>query len=215
MIQKEKEDGTFERDMEERKRRTALKDDRQNILLKDASLLTAFVCHECKFATATEDDLRFHVEKNHSRSAKSKMESSGEQGWRAYNPKRQCDQCSFFGFNMSEHLRQHHDPNLPHGCDSCGYRALTPMAINMHKAKLHTEKKHQCTLGCGKMFKDPWYRTRHEERYCVNSAEREEWKQKEETSGRAAMERVKRQERKRERKQKYKNLKELKETMNS
>ena len=44
----------------------------------------------------------------------------------------------------------------------------------MHTVKVHSEKKFQCKLGCGKMFDNQWYASFHEKRYCTNSKVKDE-----------------------------------------
>ena len=155
--------------------------ERVELLLTNPSLLKAYPCDECNFACATEKELKLHFDEAHSAQAHEKP----KQKWWLYNVKRQCDQCDYFGFNMQRHMEHHHDPNLPHGCDHCGYRALTSKAITLHISNHHTKKQHHCSLGCGKSFKDPWYLKRHEERLCVNAAVKEKCKKGEEAIGNA------------------------------
>ena len=181
--------------------------ERVELLLTNPSLLKAYPCDECSFTCATEEELKLHFDKTHSAQAHEKP----KQKWWLYNVKRQCDQCDYFGFNMQRHMEHHHDPNLPHGCDHCGYKALTSKAINTHISKHHTEKKHHCSLGCGKSFKDPWYLTRHEERFCVHSADKEDWKKREEANGNAARDKANRLMLTKVRNEKYKMLKKKRE----
>ena len=86
----------------------------------------------------------------------------------------QCDKCPYFGKCIDQHLLLHHNPDLPYGCQKCGYRAMTEMAITMHTVKVHSEKKFQCKLGCGKMFDNQWYAGFHEKRYCAHSKVKDE-----------------------------------------
>ena len=208
---KEKEDGTYHREKAKRDARNAKKNDRVGMLLTNPSLLKAFSCDDCHFTSVTAQELKCHFEKTHSAQAVAKAEEKQKQNWRLVNPKMQCDKCSFFGYNFKEHLYHHHDPNLPYSCDSCGYRALSLRAITIHTAKHHTEKKNHCRLGCGKSFKDPWYLTRHEERFCVHSADKEDWKKREEANGNAARDKANRLMLTKVRNEKYKMLKKKRE----
>merc|ERR1719295_492639 len=81
----------------------------------------------------------------------------------------QCDKCPYFGKNFEQHQYNHHNPDLPFGCQKCGYRALNERCISVHTAKVHKEKKFQCKLGCGRMFYNQWYTSYHEKRFCTNS----------------------------------------------
>ena len=95
----------------------------------------------------------------------------------------QCDKCPYFGKNIDQHLTHHHNPDLPHGCQKCGYRALNERSISVHTAKVHNEKKFQCKLGCGRMFDNQWYASYHEKRFCTNSKVKAELIKKEIESG--------------------------------
>ena len=87
------------------------------------------------------------------------------------------------------------------------------MAINTHKAKVHTEKKYSCSLGCKKSFKDSWYLKRHEERICIFSPTREEWIKKEEASGKTAAMKAKKKLGRKIRNEQYKILRKNTENM--
>ena len=117
----------------------------------------------------------------------------------------QCTQCPYYGKEIEKHSIEHHDPNLPYGCDFCGFRALTDHSVKIHFVKVHKEKQFKCNLGCGKTFDNSWYAKRHEERFCKNlsSEEREKWAQIEIESGRAALQRKRQQVRKSKMRKKY------------
>jgi len=182
LINKEKEDGTYQRELERVSTASDKKKDRYSRMVEDPKSLTAMACTKCDFKTATEEDLKSHTDSAHAEQDRIKARHSTKY------PEfpEQCKKCPYFGRNIYIHDRDQHDPNLPHGCEHCGYRALTPMAINMHMAKVHTVKKYRCTLGCGKSFKDGWYLKRHEERVCPFSSTKEEWKKRDEDSGKTA-----------------------------
>ncbi len=49
-----------------------------------------------------------------------------------------------FSFQLNQHIRDRHNPELPFGCDKCFYRANTEMAIKLHMNAWHEEKKYRC-----------------------------------------------------------------------
>ena len=197
LILEEKESGSYTKELEKVKLRALKTKERQKRLKADPkSFLTCELCGQC---TDSQDDLLTHMKKVHDnkdsnasiickKNSKNLKERRKElcriNGKMVSKEFIQCDKCPYFGTNIDQHQGNHHNPDLPHGCQLCGYRALTDFAITMHTAKVHKEKKFQCKLGCGKTFENQWYAGFHEKRYCTYSKVKDKLIQKETEDGR-------------------------------
>jgi len=181
LIQDEIADGRYAKELEKVKQRGNKFKDRMDRLRTDPKSLLN--CELCGVSTGSPEELVIHMKDTHqTRSDESKHSNKKN---KAYRNKEyiQCDKCPYFGKNIDQHLDLHHNPDLPHGCQKCGYRALNERSISVHTSKVHKEKKIQCKLGCGRMFDNQWYASYHEKRFCSNSKVKAELIKKEIESG--------------------------------
>ena len=173
LIQEEKADGRYRKELEKVKQRGLKTRHKMEILKIDPKSLLK--CEFCEVSTSSQEELMTHIWWVHNKTKVSQKNSKEyHKDYWEKKKKIQCDKCPFFGKCIEEHLLLHHNPDLPYGCQKCGYRAMTEFAIKMHAAKVHSEKKFQCKLGCGKMFDNQWYAGFHEKRYCANSKVKDE-----------------------------------------
>ena len=74
LVQKEKEDGTFDKEKQRQDQLLCKKKERYRKMLQNPKQLTAKACQMCDFAAATEDEVKSHIITAHSRRTKSKTD---------------------------------------------------------------------------------------------------------------------------------------------
>ena len=200
LIAIEKMDGTLEKESQRVKRQHAKNQTRFNRFeAHGPAALTAFSCELCDFADSTDEGIKAHMVNHHGNDTKSgqkrkigrpsnegpkkKQVQNKTPNWGLPSP---CPKCPYFGTNVKLHLQEHHDPNLPFGCEYCDFRGHTANTVKIHSNKYHPKpgaKRYVCSLGCGKTFSGSWSERMHARRYCELSTEKEELMKRELADG--------------------------------
>jgi len=81
--------------------------------------LTPYECDECEFKSHSKLLLLIHKRNNHNKTEKCTL----------------CPQ-----MNIKDHMKRHHGPNLPFGCNECQFRASLQKTVTKHMAVHHKDK---------------------------------------------------------------------------